>query len=61
MLLVTLVQSSTLAAGSWTTVTPEVPALDADQTGVPTDYDYFTVTLPTGSGSLFYRIEGVEN
>jgi autotransporter-associated beta strand protein len=57
----TLVQSSTLAAGSWTTVTPEVPALDANQTGAPTDYDYFTVTLPTGSGKLFYRIQGVEN
>ncbi len=56
----TLTQSSTLGVGSWSTAA-QVPAIDGDQTGAPTDYDYFTVTLPIGSGKLFYRIEGVEN
>jgi autotransporter-associated beta strand protein len=56
----TLTQSSTLGVGSWTTAA-QSPALDVDQTGAPTDYDYFNVTLPISSGKLFYRIEGVEN
>nr|MCU0780850.1 hypothetical protein [Akkermansiaceae bacterium] len=56
----TLQQSATLEALSWTTAT-QSPALDGDQTGAPTDYDYYTVTIPVGSGKLFYRIMGVEN
>lgn len=56
----TLKQSSTLEAASWTTAA-QSPALDGDQTGVPTDYDYYTVTIPIGGGKLFFRIEGVEN
>jgi autotransporter-associated beta strand protein len=54
-------QSTNLAAGSWTTVASPSPALDGDQSGAPADYDYFTVTIPTSGGTLFYRIEGVEN
>jgi len=54
-------QSGTLAAGSWTAVASPVPAQDANQTGAPADYDYYTVTLPTSGGKLFFRVEGVEN
>jgi hypothetical protein len=54
-------QSSTLETDSWTTVVSPLPALDGDQTGAPTDYDYYTVTLPTGAGKSFFRIEGLEN
>jgi hypothetical protein len=54
-------QSSTLAPESWSTVTSPSPALDANQTGAPADYDYHTVSLPTTGGNRFYRIEGVEN
>jgi hypothetical protein len=50
-----------LAAGSWFPVVSPVPACDGNQTGVPTDSNFFTVTLPLGSGKLFFRIEGVEN
>ena len=57
----TLKQSATLAAGSWSAVVSPVPALDANQTGAPTDYDYYTVTLPATGGKLFFRIEGLEN
>ena len=56
----TLKQSATLAAGSWTTVASPHPAMDGNQTGAPTDYDYYTVTLPTGSGQVFFRIEGAD-
>jgi hypothetical protein len=56
----TLQQSATLAALSWTTAA-QSPALDGDQTGAPADYDYYSVTIPVGSGKLFYRIMGVEN
>jgi autotransporter-associated beta strand protein len=56
----TLQQSATLEALSWTTAA-QSPALDGDQTGAPTDYDYYSVTIPVGSGKLFYRIMGVEN
>jgi hypothetical protein len=38
-----------------------VSALDANQTGAPTNYDYYTVTVPVGAGKDFFRIEGVEN
>ncbi len=57
----TLKQSTTLDTGSWSTVVSPVPALDGDQTGAPASYDYYTATLPSGSGKLFLRIEGVEN
>jgi len=56
----TLVQSATLETGSWTTAS-QIPALDGVQTGAPTDYDYYTVTIPIGSGKLFFRIVGLEN
>lgn len=56
-----LQQSTTLGIGSWSPVVSPTPAMDGDQTGVPTDYDRYTVTLPTGGGSLFFRVEGVEN
>jgi hypothetical protein len=56
----TLKQSSTLGAGSWTPAA-QSPAIDGVQTGAPTDYDYYTVTIPTSGGKLFFRIEGVEN
>jgi autotransporter-associated beta strand protein len=57
----TLKQSSSLTAGSWTTVVSPVPAQDANQSGAPASYDFYTVTLPTSAGTLFFRIEGVEN
>ncbi len=53
-----LLESSTLGTGSWTPSTV-IPALD-DQTGVPTDYDRWTATIPLGSGSEFFRVQGVE-
>jgi autotransporter-associated beta strand protein len=56
----TLKQSSTLVAGSWTTAA-QSPAIDANQTGAPTGYDYYSVSIPTGGGRMFFRIEGVEN
>ena len=56
-----LKQSTTLAAGSWTTVTSQNPAMDGNQAGAPADYDYYTVSLPAAGGSMFYRIQGVEN
>jgi autotransporter-associated beta strand protein len=56
----TLQQSATLEALSWTTAA-QSPALDVNQTGAPTDYDYYTVSIPVGGGKLFYRIMGVEN
>jgi len=55
-----LKQSATLAEGTWTTVSPQVPALDSNQTGAPPNYDFHTVTIPVGSGGMFYRVEGVE-
>jgi autotransporter-associated beta strand protein len=57
----TLQQSSTLAVGSWTAVISPSPALDGDQTGAPTDSDYHTLTLPTGGGQSFFRVDGMEN
>jgi autotransporter-associated beta strand protein len=56
----TLKQSSTLGVGSWTTAA-QTPALDGVQAGAPTDYKYYTVSIPIGTGKLFFRIEGVEN
>jgi len=35
--------------------------MDGDQTGAPTDYDYYKVTLTIGTGKDFFRVEGVEN
>jgi len=55
-----LKQSATLVPGSWATA-PQIPAPDGDQSGAPSDYDYYKVTLPTGGGRWFFRIEGVEN
>ncbi len=55
----TLKESGTLSG--WTTVVSPVPAIDGDQTGAPTDYDFYKVTLTIGAGKDFYRIEGVEN
>ncbi len=55
----TLKESGTLSG--WTTVGSPVPAIDGDQTGAPTDYDFYKVTLTIGAGKDFYRIEGVEN
>ena len=57
----TLQQNSTLAPGSWTPVAPPAPAPDTEQTGAPADYDYYSITLTIGGGTIFYRIEGVEN
>jgi autotransporter-associated beta strand protein len=57
----TLKQSPSLAEGSWTAVASPLPALDGDQSGAPTDYDYHSVTLPISDGKLFFRVEGVEN
>jgi hypothetical protein len=56
----TLKHNATLN-GSWTTVPSPVPALDANQTGAPVDYDYYKVTLPIAPGKDFFRIEAVEN
>ncbi|MFZ9935810.1 MAG: choice-of-anchor D domain-containing protein [Luteolibacter sp.] len=56
----TLQQSATLEALSWTTAA-QSPALDGDQTGAPTDYDCYSVSIPFGSGKLFHRIMTVEN
>ena len=56
----TLKQSATLAADSWSPSAPQ-GAIDGDQGGAPTDYDYHTASLPTSGGKLFFRIEGVEN
>ncbi len=56
-----LKQSATLAVESWATVGSPSPAMDANQVGAPTDYDYYTVTLTTSNGRLFYRVQGVEN
>jgi autotransporter-associated beta strand protein len=56
-----LQQSSTLTNGSWITVSPEIPSMDLDQAGAPPDYDYFSVSLPIGNGSVFYRVVGIEN
>jgi autotransporter-associated beta strand protein len=57
----TLKQSASLAEGSWTPVISPLPALDENQSGAPTDYNYHSVTLPTSDGKLFFRVEGVEN
>jgi fibronectin-binding autotransporter adhesin len=55
----TLQQSATLSG--WTTLVSPVPAMDGDQTGAPTDYDYYQVTLTVGAGKDFFRVQGVEN
>jgi hypothetical protein len=52
---------STILGGSWTALASPVPALDANQTGAPADYDYYNVTLPVAPGRNFFRIEGTEN
>lgn len=56
----TLKRSATLTTESWVPAV-QIPILDPDQTGAPTDYDCFTVTLPTTGGAQFFRIEGREN
>lgn len=56
----TVEQSATLAAGSWSTAA-QTPVLDGVQTGAPNDYDYYTVTIPTSGGKLFFRIDSMEN
>lgn len=56
-----LKKNATLSGGAWTAVASPVPALDANQTGAPAGYDYYTVTLPIGAGSDFFRIEAAEN
>jgi autotransporter-associated beta strand protein len=56
-----LKQSTTLAAGSWTNVASPLPAPDSNQSGVPTNYDRYQVTLPTSAAKQFLRIEGTEN
>lgn len=53
-----LLESTTLGGGSWA-ASAVIPALD-DQTGVPTDYDRWTATIPVGAGSKFFRVQGVE-
>ncbi len=55
----TLKESTLLSVGSWTT-SAFVPVLGS-QTGVPTDYDRWTVTIPLSTGRKFFRVEGVEN
>ncbi|MEO5712906.1 MAG: autotransporter-associated beta strand repeat-containing protein [Luteolibacter sp.] len=55
----TLQENATLS-GVWAAA-PQVPALDATQTGAPTGYRYWTVTVPAATGKDFYRIQGVEN
>ncbi|MCF7730330.1 MAG: autotransporter-associated beta strand repeat-containing protein [Akkermansiaceae bacterium] len=57
----TLLESTTLGAGSWVAVGSPVPAVDDDQAAAPTNYEYWKVTLPIAAGKDFYRIEGVEN
>jgi len=54
-----LKESTTMELGSWTT-SPIAPALD-DQTGAATDYDRWIATIPLGSGSKFFRVEGTED
>jgi hypothetical protein len=56
-----LMQSTSLAAESWTAVVSPVPAPDADQSGAPDEYTYFKVTLPAGGDDRFFRIDGAEN
>ncbi len=55
-----LLESTTLGAGSWT-ASSVIPAADGDQSGVPANYDRWTATIPLGTGSRFFRVEGVEN
>jgi len=57
----TVRQSATLAVGSWTTVASLSPAIDVNQSGAPSEYDYHSVTLPTPEGKLFFRIEARED
>lgn len=54
-----LLESTTLAADSWTT-SGLVPLLD-DQAGVPVDYNRFKVVIPFGGSKQFFRISGTEN
>lgn len=57
-----VLESQTLASGSWALVFTPAPGLDSDQNGAPADYDYFKVTLPIIRGSKrFFTIEGEEN
>lgn len=55
----TLLESTTLGAGSWAQ-SNVAPALD-DQTGVPVNYNRMIATIPVNSARKFFRIEGVEN
>lgn len=57
----TLKQSTTLAAGSWSAVVAPLPAVDADQSGAPADYEFHSVTLPIGTDKRFLRVEAGEN
>ncbi len=57
----TLKQSPTLATGSWSNVPSPLSAPDPNQSGTPTNYDRYQVTLPTSGGKLFFQIQGVEN
>jgi len=54
-----LKESTTMAAGDWSTSTI-VPELD-DQTGAPTDYDRYKATIPINVARKFFRVEGTEN
>jgi len=54
-----LKESTTMAAGDWSTSTI-VPELD-DQTGAPTDYDRYKATIPIDAARKFFRVEGAEN
>jgi len=54
-----LKESTTMAAGDWST-SAVVPVPD-DQTGAPVDYDRYKATITIGAARKFFRVEGAEN
>jgi autotransporter-associated beta strand protein len=55
----TLMESTTLGTGSWTT-SGVAPQSDV-QPGDPADYDQWKAVIALGAGKKFFRIEGLEN
>ncbi|MCX6873707.1 MAG: Ig-like domain-containing protein [Verrucomicrobia bacterium] len=53
-------ESLTMGASDWST-SVIVPALDVDQSGVPTGYERYKATISIGVARKFFRVEGTEN
>ena len=54
-------QESVTLSEDWINTANPIPLEDNNQSEAPTDYKWFKVNLPIGSGKKFFRIEGSEN